>query len=191
MTKVSNLKLENVTMDKLNGKYVEFQRLSGSGDVYEGILDQGYNHVFKIENNNAYDYTMDDKGNLVKDTKPVVSLTNITVQADSGKGTKTVPGILYVAERDVQDPYELNEEVQQSPIIGEPAVAFIQALSLHIQSLQFFSYDSYLGTEIRILDHVFDGDDTTTTTTTSTTTSTTTKAASTTSTTTSTTTHKA
>lgn len=175
MAKVSNLKLENVTMDKLNGKYVEFQRLSGSGDVYEGILDQGYNHVFKIKDNNAYDYTMDDKGNLVQNTKPVVSLTNITVQDDSGKGTKTVPGILYVAERDVQDPYELNEEVQQSPIIGEPAVAFVQALSLYIQSLQFFSYDSYLGTEIRILDHVFDEDNTAkNTTTTSTTTSTTT-----------------
>ena len=188
MAKVSNLTLENVTMDQLNGKYVEFERLSGSGDVYEGILDQGYNHVFKIENNSAYDYTMDDKGNLVQDTKPVVSLTNITVQDDSGTGTKTVPGILYIAERDVQDPYELNEEVQQSPIIGEPAVAFVQALSLYIQSLQFFSYDSYLGTEIRILDHVFDEDDTdstsTTTTSTSTTTSTTTVAPSTTSTTT-------
>ena len=151
------LTMKNVTMDKLNGKFIEFKRLSGSGDVYYN-RSNGYHHVFKIDNDQAFDYKMDDKGNLVQDKKPVVKLD---------KGAKVV---YYIAKRDNNNPYVLHDEVRSSKVIGEPAVSFVSALKDYLQSLQFFSYDSYLATEVDLLDDVVD-----TTTTTAATTTTTTK----------------
>ena len=175
MVKISGLTKENITMDKLNGNYVEFQILTGSGDVYYPYYSNDYNHVFKIENNQAFDYTFNPTtGQLDQDPKPVVSLQDITVTDDSGKAS-TVPGVVYVAERYVDNPYDLNPGgIQQSAIIGEPAVSFIQALAYYLQSLQFFSYDSYDNTEVKILDSLYSENDSTSTTTTSTTKATTT-----------------
>lgn len=170
MVKISGLTKENITMGKLNGNYVEFQILTGSGDVYYPYYSNDYNHVFKIENNQAFDYTFNPAtGQLDQDPKPVVSLQDITATDSTGKAT-TVPGVVYVAERYVDNPYDLNPGgVQQSAIIGEPAVSFIQALAYYLQSLQFFSYDSYDNTEIKILDSLYNENGSTSTSTTTTT----------------------
>lgn len=170
MAKLDNLSLENITMDKLNGNYVEFKRLSGSGQVYYPYYSQDYNHVFKIEDGKAYDYSMNTKtGQLEQDPKPVVALQDINVTDKNGKPA-TVPGVVYAAKRYVDNPYELYPDVQQSAIIGEPAVAFVQALSYYLESLQFFSYDSYDNTVVKILGSLYDEDGSSSTSTTTSTT---------------------
>ncbi|MBT9670518.1 hypothetical protein GPK34_00505 [Secundilactobacillus kimchicus] len=169
------LKLNTVTMDDLNGHLIEFKRFSDTANVYYAGAD-GYHHIFKIEDNQAFDFNLNTKtGKLEQDKKPIVKLEKITVpDPDKTGATKEVDGVAYIAVRNVQDPYVGAGEIHRETFIGEPAVAFIQGLKQYLQSLQFFSYDTHEASEVFILDSVQEIASTSTTTT-STTTSTTTK----------------
>lgn len=193
--------INNVELSDLDNKYVAFRGINSSGDAYLNTSD-GYHMIFVLIDNKAYEVKVEPDGKVYRDDNPVVLLGDVQVPALDDKGNpvldedgfptvKTVDGVQYNALRDIQNPYDLNIELQSTPIVGTDdhakAVAFIQALKLYVQSLNRFAFEYNLGTEAFLLDHLHDVEEelplvstygkettTTSTTTSSTTTSTTT-----------------
>lgn len=169
---MTKLDFNNVKMKDIDGKAIIVKPQNSTGNVFNRNYDKNL-LAFVIHDEAVYDFTTDEKGKWVENEVPVVKLDTAHSKIE------------YLAGCFVENMYQRYGGSHEDKIIGEPAIALLQALKLYLQSYQLFIFDAELTDEAKILGGVIES-----TSTTSTTTSTTTVKPTTTTTTTTTTTAK-
>jgi len=162
--------INSVKLTDLDKKYISLRGINSSGNAYFEKNDGAYHQVFMINDGKAYEIVLEPDGKLYREDQPVVALGDVQVPAKDKDGnpvldkdgfptTKAVDGIYYNALSNIQNPYNLHDELQWDTIVGKDdhakAVAFIQALKLYVQGINKFAFEWNLATEAFLLDNLF------------------------------------